>query len=333
MIQTMTLQNKITTKLPNTITINSNFAEQRIDNFLFNKLKNLPKSHLYKMLRQGEIRVNKGRIGPSYKLQAGDIIRLPPFWQNFVAQGNELELKPGSNLINLLLNNIIFEDDRILVVNKPVGIAAHSGSGVKFGVIEILRAARPELQTLDLVHRLDRDTSGCLVLSKTRTALRQLHELIRDDMIMKKYLLLAKGCFKHKELTVEAPLARNQLSSGERIVTVTKNIDGGKECKTIFRPVRIYQDMSLLEAELKTGRTHQIRVHAACMKQPIAGDDKYGDKDFNNLMKEQFGLKRLFLHAKELRFVWPDGVKVNLVASLDSELEQTLMQLNHLNRR
>lgn len=324
-------QNKIAVKPSNTITININFADQRIDNFLFNKLKNLPKSHLYKMLRQGEIRVNKGRIGPSYKLQTDDVIRLPPFWQKFTTDTNDLMQKPGSNLIKLLLDNIIFEDDRILVVNKPFGIAAHSGSGVNFGVIEIMRAARPELHTLDLVHRLDRDTSGCLVLSKTRVALRELHELIRTGAILKKYMLLTNGCFNHDELIVDAPLLRNQLSSGERIVTVTKDIDGGKECKTIFRPIRIYKDMSLLEADLKTGRTHQIRVHAACMKHPIAGDDKYGDKEFNDLMKEKFGLKRLFLHAKELRFIWPDGTKVNLVASLDSELERVLKQINQIN--
>lgn len=323
---TMAQQDKTIIK-SNILTIDEGTAGQRIDNFLFNKLKNIPKSRIYRMLRHGEFRVNKGRIGPSYKLQPNDIVRIPPFW----SKANEVKAevtrnKPGSNLINLLLNSIIFEDDKIIVVNKPTGIASHGGSGINFGVIEILRAARPEIRDLELVHRLDRDTSGCIILAKKRSALRQLHELIRNGAIFKKYILLVRGHWNNGgEHVVDTPLLKNQLSSGERIVTVTQM---GKNSVTIFRPVRVGVEMSLLEAELKTGRTHQIRVHAAHIGYPIAGDEKYGDKEFNRKMSER-GLKRLFLHAKEMRFIWPEETKVNLVAPLDPQLEKIIKQISY----
>ena len=321
----MTQQDKLITKSNNLI-IDADAAGQRIDNFLFNKLKNIPKSRIYRMLRSGEVRVNKGRIGPSYKLQPNDLIRVPPFWsKTSEVEAEATRGKPGGNLINLLLDSVIFEDDKILVVNKPTGIASQGGSGINFGVIEILRAARPDIRDLELVHRLDRDTSGCIILAKKRSALRQLHELIRSGGIFKKYLLLVRGQWKNGEHIVDAPLLKNQLSSGERIVTVTQ---AGKASVTIFRPVRVSAEMSLLEAELKTGRTHQIRVHATHIGYPIAGDEKYGDKEFNRKMSE-LGLKRLFLHAKEMRFTWPDGVKVNLVASLDSQLEKIIKQFSY----
>jgi len=311
-------QDKLITKSNNLI-IDEDSAGQRIDNFLFNKLKNIPKSRIYRMLRHGEVRVNKGRIGPSYKIQLNDFIRVPPFWSEAEATRG----KPGSNLIKLLLDSVIFEDDKILVINKPSGIASHGGSGINFGVIEILRAARPDLKDLELVHRLDRDTSGCIILAKKRSALRQLHALIRSGEIFKKYILLVRGQWKNGERIVDAPLLKNQLSSGERIVTVKQ---AGKESVTIFRPIKVGAEKSLLEAELKTGRTHQIRVHAAHIGYPIAGDEKYGDKAFNNEMKK-LGLKRLFLHAKEMRFVWADGAKVNLVATLDPELNKIIQRM------
>lgn len=306
----------------NNLIIDEDYAGQRIDNFLFNKLKDIPKSRVYRMLRHGEVRVNKGRIRPSYKLQPNDAIRVPPFW----SETNEVEAtrgKPGSNLIKLLLDSVIFEDDKILVVNKPTGIASHGGSGINFGVIETLRAARPDLKNLELVHRLDRDTSGSIILAKKRSALRQLHELIRSGEIFKKYILLVRGQWKNGERIVDAPLLKNQLSSGERIVTVKQ---AGKESVTIFRSIKVGAEKSLLEAELKTGRTHQIRVHAAHIGYPIAGDEKYGDKVFNGEMKK-LGLKRLFLHAKEIRFAWADGTKVNLVATLDPELNKIIQQM------
>jgi 23S rRNA pseudouridine955/2504/2580 synthase len=315
----MTQQDKLITKSSN-LFIDADASGQRIDNFFFNKLKNIPKSRIYRMLRSGEIRVNKGRIEPSYKLKPNDLIRVPPFWNKTSQKG-----KPGSNLINLLLGNIIFEDDKILVINKPTGIASHGGSGINFGVIEILRAARPDIRDLELVHRLDRDTSGCIILAKKRSVLRQLHELIRSGGIFKKYLLLVRRQWKNGEHIVDAPLLKNQLSSGERIVTVTQ---AGKTSLTIFRPVRVSAEMSLLEAELKTGRTHQIRAHASHIGYPIAGDEKYGDKEFNRKMSE-LGLKRLFLHAKELQFAWPDGAKVNFVASLDQQLKKIIEQFSY----
>jgi len=274
------------------------------------------------MLRHGEVRVNKGRIGPSYKIQSNDSIRIPPFWSE-TSEAEATRGKPGSNLVKLLLDSIIFEDDKILVVNKPSGIASHGGSGISFGVIETLRAARPDLKDLELVHRLDRDTSGCIVLAKKRSALRRLHELIRNGEIFKKYILLVRGQWKNGERIVDAPLLKNQLSSGERIVTVKQ---AGKESVTIFRPIKVGAEKSLLEAELKTGRTHQIRVHAAHIGYPIAGDEKYGDKEFNRKMG-LLGLKRLFLHAKEIRFAWADGTKVNLVASLDQQLSEVIQRL------
>lgn len=317
----MVHKNKLMTK-SNSLIVSTDTAGQRIDNFLFNKLKNIPKSRIYRMLRHGEVRVNKGRIGPSYKLLPGDCIRIPPFWNP--SETESAKGKPGSNLIKLLLNSVIFEDDRILVINKPTGIASHGGSGINFGVIEILRAARSDLKTLELVHRLDRDTSGCIILAKKRSALRELHELIRNGEIYKKYILLVRDHWENGERVVDAPLLKNQLSFGERIVTVKQT---GKESVTIFRPIRVGANMSLVEAELRTGRTHQIRVHAAHIGYPIAGDEKYGDKKFNHRMS-LLGLKRLFLHAKEMRFVWPDGGKVNLVASLDPELERTIKQIS-----
>ncbi|HBC71157.1 MAG TPA: 23S rRNA pseudouridine(955/2504/2580) synthase [Coxiellaceae bacterium] len=290
-----------------------------MDNFLFNKLKNVPKSRIYRMLRGGEVRVNKKRAAPSYKIQSDDLIRIPPFWaEETLSKG-----KPGSNLIKLLLDAIIFEDNRILVINKPSGIASHGGSGINFGVIETLRAARPDLKNLELVHRLDRDTSGCLILAKKRSALRELHKLIFDGAILKKYVLLVRGQWQGGERAVDASLLKNQLKSGERMVTIDHQ---GKDSLTIFRPLKVGIVASLIEAELKTGRTHQIRVHALHIGYPIAGDEKYGDSEFNAKMKE-LGLKRMFLHAEKISFCWATKEKVEFVAKLDKELEEFLKVL------
>lgn len=302
------------------LTVDENSFDRRIDNFLFNKIKNVPKSRIYRMLRKGDVRVNKKRVSPSYKLQLGDLIKIPPFWSE---EPQGVKKTPQNNLIKLLLSRIIFEDDRILVVNKPHGIASHGGSGINFGVIEILRFARPDLKKLELVHRLDRDTSGCVVLAKKNSSLRELHQLIREGKVFKKYILLVRGQWKNGERIVNAPLLKNQLHSGERLVKIDQR---GKESITIFRPIKISEKMSLLEAELRTGRTHQIRVHITSIGYPIAGDEKYGDKKFNTEIKS-IGLKRSFLHAMEVRFVWLDGTKVNLVANLDQELEQVLKKL------
>ena len=308
----MQRQEKITNKVHNLV-IDEELAGQRLDNFLFNKIKNVPKSRIYRMLRGGEVRVNKKRVGPSYKIQPDDSIRIPPFW----AEETLNKGKPGSNLIKILLDAIIFEDNRILVINKPCGIASHGGSGINFGVIETLRTARPDLKNLELVHRLDRDTSGCLILAKKRSALRELHKLIFDGAIVKKYLLLVRGEWKEGERAVDMPLLKNQLQSGERMVTVDQQ---GKKSLTIFRPIKIATTASLIEAELKTGRTHQIRVHASHIGYPIAGDEKYGDSEFNAEMKN-LGLKRMFLHAEKISFCWATKEKAEFKAKLDEELE------------
>lgn len=295
------------------IVVDQEHDKRRLDNFLFNQLKNVPKSRIYRMLRGGEVRVNKKRVGPSYKIQTDDLIRVPPVW----IEAESDKRAPGSKLISLLLNAIVFEDDRVLVINKPSGVASHGGSGINFGVIDILRAARPDLKNLELVHRLDRDTSGCLILAKKRSALRKLHELIRDGKMYKKYILLVHGSWQGGARTVDVPLLKNQLHSGERIVTVNPE---GKKSKTIFRPIKVSTDVSLLEAELKTGRTHQIRVHAAHIGYPILGDAKYGnDKDDSKI--KRLGVKRLFLHAERVSFYWSVSDKADFVVAIDEEFK------------
>ena len=291
------------------LTIDPDLAGQRIDNFLFHSLKGVPKSRIYRMLRQGEVRINKQRVLPSYKIQAKDIVRIPPVWR----LDNPHNKSPGKKLRELMLQSIIFEDHKILAINKPAGIASHSGSGINFGVIEILRAARPELKNLELVHRLDKDTSGCLILAKKRTVLRELHQLIRDAAILKKYLLLVRGRWCGGKRVVNAPLVKNNACAGTHLVSVAKN------AVTIFRPLKIGEKMSLIEAELQTGRTHQIRLHAAYINHPIAGDKKYGDKKFNQQAR-QLGLDRLFLHANLVQFKWLDGSNTKIVVPLDQRL-------------
>ncbi|MDR1057546.1 MAG: RluA family pseudouridine synthase [Coxiellaceae bacterium] len=310
--------NKLGQSKVTTLIIDEERVEQRLDNFLFNKFKNIPKSRIYKMLRSGEVRVNKKRAKPSYKLQLDDIIRIPPFWVEM-----SVENKPGHNLVKLLLSTIVFEDSKILVINKPASIASHGGSGINFGAIEILRAARSDLKNLELVHRLDRDTSGCLILAKKRSALRELHKLTNDGKILKKYMLLVKGNWQNGQRIVDMPLLKSVVKSGERIVTVN---NGGKESITIFRPLKVGKDVSLLEAELKTGRTHQIRAHASFIGYPIAGDKKYGDAEFNSMMKK-LGLRRLFLHAKKISFCWRTGEEVNFLTKLSDSLQNILSQI------
>ena len=294
----------------NKITINEEQAGQRVDNFLFSYLKNIPRSRIYSMIRRGELRINGGRVKPLRKLKIGDNIRLPPLShvQDSQEEGGRT---PGSRLIQLLLASIIFEDKRILVINKPDGIASHGGNGINFGAIEILRHAREDLKDLSLVHRLDRDTSGCLMLAKRRSALRELHRLMVVRKIIKKYLLVVRGEWLDGERLVDLPLLKNHLRSGERMVLVDPV--SGKEALTLFRPIARSPTMSLLEAELKTGRTHQIRVHAAHTGYPIAGDQKYGDSQFNEQLKHQ-GFNRLMLHAHSISFVWENGGAANFTA-------------------
>ena len=296
-------------------------AGQRIDNFLVTTLKGVPKSRVYRMLRKGEVRVNKGRVKATYRLVAGDSVRIPPVR---VAEAGD-KVAPGERVLQRIESGILLEEKGFLVLNKPSGIAVHGGSGLNYGVIEALRASRPEAPYLELVHRLDRDTSGCLLIAKRRSVLRELHRLLREDGMDKRYLALLKGAWRGGERRVTAALRKNTLKSGERMVVVDPV--EGKQALSLFRPMTRYRDATLAEVTLKTGRTHQIRVHATSMGQPIAGDEKYGDTAFNATLRRQ-GLKRLFLHAHSLAFRLP-GIEdeIRVTAPLDDELSAVLNKL------
>lgn len=302
------------------ITISDEFSDQRIDNYLITKLKGVPRSHIYRILRKGEVRVNKKRAAPSYRLISGDQIRIPPLK---LAPTEKTSSAP-STLVQFLKRRIVYEDNNLIIINKPTGIPVHGGSQVKIGLIEAMRQIFPALPHLELAHRLDADTSGCLILAKKRSILRELHALLREGKIKKNYFALTKGTWSNDELRVNAPLKKNYLSSGERIVKVQKE---GKDSLTIFKPIEIFNETTLVEAQLMTGRTHQIRVHTQSKRHPIAGDEKYGDREFNKRMKKM-GLKRLFLHAHSLEFILPStGQKINAISPLDIELSQVLDQL------
>lgn len=302
------------------ITIEPDYAGQRIDNFLLARLKGVPKTRIYRLLRKGEVRVNKKRVDASDRLQAGDKVRIPPVQ---VAESVTPE-RPGRSLMRLLSERVLYEDKSLLIVNKPSGIPVHGGSQVKIGMVEALRCMHPEWPHLELAHRLDADTSGCLVLAKKRGVLKELHELFRSGKMQKIYLALTRGHWKEAECRVEVSLQKNHLSSGERIVRVSQD---GKASLTIFKPLETFTDAMLVEAHLYTGRTHQIRVHAEHRHHPIAGDEKYGDRDFNKKMRER-GLKRLFLHANSLEFVLPStGQTIRVSAPLDADLLDCLNNL------
>lgn len=302
-----------------TLDVDEGGAGQRIDNFLLKHLKGVPKSRIYRILRKGEVRVNKKRIKPEYRLVLGDQVRIPPIRVSEQAAAP----RPADRVLALLEQSILYEDKGLLVLNKPAGIAVHGGSGVAYGVIEGMRALRPEAKFLELAHRLDRDTSGCLVIAKKRSVLRAFHTLLREGGSEKQYLCLVMGRWKGGGRRVEAPLRKNVLSSGERIVRVSED---GKPSLSIFTPVTIYDDCSLMRVKLVTGRTHQVRVHAQYSGHPIAGDEKYGDEAFNRQMSE-LGLKRLFLHASELRFTLSDEATIHVEAPLDPQLQAILDRL------
>jgi len=293
---------------------------QRIDNFLMRRLKGVPRSVIYRILRRGEVRVNAGRIGPDYRLAAGDQVRVPPVR----TAAERPAAQPAAGLSATLAASILYEDDRLLVVNKPAGLAVHGGSGLSYGVIEALRALRPGERELELVHRLDRDTSGCLMLAKRRSLLRLLHSLQREGRIEKRYLALLAGRWRRGAARVDAPLRKSVLQGGERMVKVAAD---GKEAVTEFRVVQRYADCTLVEAGLVTGRTHQIRVHAAHLGTPILGDAKYGDAEANRRYR-QLGLRRLFLHAAALVIHWPgEEPPLRVDAPLDPDLAQFVRKL------
>lgn len=301
-------------------TVDADYAGQRIDNFLLAQLKGVPKSLIYRIIRKGEVRVNKGRIKPDYKLQDGDQVRIPPVR---VAAAQEL---PSAKLdrIQALEQQVLYEDDVLMVLNKPAGLAVHGGSGLQFGLIEGLRALRPDAKHLELVHRLDRETSGCILISKRRSALRNLHEQLRSKTMDKQYLALVRGHWQEHVKFIAAPLQKNTLKSGERVVRVDSE---GKASETRFRIKQQFAQCSLVEASPITGRTHQIRVHALHAGHPIAHDPKYGDQEFDQYT-EKLGLNRLFLHAHQLTFKHPQsGERITVNAPMDKTLDKVLKQL------
>ncbi|HEI8689939.1 23S rRNA pseudouridine(955/2504/2580) synthase RluC [Proteus mirabilis] len=305
------------------VTIDGDEAGQRIDNFLLARLKGVPKSMIYRIIRKGEVRVNKGRIKPEYKLAAGDSIRIPPVR---VAEKEEHTVSPKLEKVSALAECILYEDEHVMLINKPSGTAVHGGSGLSFGVIEGLRALRPEARFLELVHRLDRDTSGVLLIAKKRSALRSLHEQLRLKQMQKDYLALVRGQWQSHTKVVQAPLLKNILQSGERVVKVSSE---GKPSETRFKVEERFEFATLVKASPVTGRTHQIRVHTLHAGHPIAFDDRYGDRDFDTQLAST-KLNRLFLHASSLTFIHPStGEKMRIEAPMDKTLRYCLQVLRN----
>lgn len=303
------------------VTVTEDQQGQRIDNFLVTHLKGVPKSAIYKILRKGGVRVNKKRVKPVYKLQMDDLIRIPPIK---VAEREEFVPK-NLDKISALEDAILFEDQYLIVINKPSGMAVHGGSGLSYGLIEALRVLRPQEKNLELVHRLDRDTSGCLLISKKRSILKGLHEQLREKTMEKNYWALVVGEWAAKIKNVTEPLRKNTLQSGERVVRVDE--EQGKASHTRFRVLERFDGCTLVQASPVTGRTHQIRVHTQCKGHPIACDDKYGDQVFDSRMREM-GLSRLFLHAHDLRFLHPKHeTTMHVEAPLDKALNNALKTL------
>lgn len=305
------------------VEVDADQAGQRLDNFLMARLKGVPKSRVYNILRKGEVRVNKGRCKPDYKLIAGDLVRIPP-----VRMSEKAALPtPSHVLTSTLQNSILFENDGLLIINKPPGLAVHGGSGVSLGLIEVLRQMRPESRYLELVHRLDRDTSGCIMIAKKRSMLRHLQAAFRDkgsSGIRKVYQALVIGAWPMACRRIDAPLLKLEVGSGERIVKVHAE---GKPSLTEFAVLQPYQGFTLVEARPITGRTHQIRVHAQYAGHSLVGDEKYGNDQINEQMR-QMGIRRLFLHAAQLGFYLPGQAEMTVVdAPLSRDLAEPLLKL------
>jgi len=296
--------------------ISADQAGQRLDNYLLTELRGVPRSHVYRLIRSGQVRVNSGRVQARYRLRTGDRVRVPP-----VRVGPAPSLPDPETGLAWLAQRIIYEDERMLVVDKPAGLAVHGGSGLDFGLIEGLRSLRPGLKTLELVHRLDRGTSGCVMVAKRRSALRTLHALIRDGEVEKRYLALVRGQWQLGSVDIDTPLSVVRDAAGQKVRATAD----GKPALSRFRLVQHYARFaSLVEVEIPTGRTHQIRVHAATAGHPVAGDERYGDRDFNARCAER-GLRRMFLHAQLVSFSWPDnGEAFAVSAPLPDELRAFL---------
>ncbi|MDQ1363446.1 MAG: rRNA pseudouridine synthase [Pseudomonadota bacterium] len=303
-----------------TIEISARHSDQRLDNFLIGQLKGLPKSLVYKLLRSGQVRVNKGRKKADYRLQAGDQVRIPPV---NIQEKTDNESAP-KYLLEQVRQCILFEDEFILALNKPVGLAVHGGSNIRFGAIEVLRQLRPDDDMLELAHRLDRDTSGVLLFAKTRPTLMRLHELFRNEHQMQKiYQAILVDRWQGGERLIDVPLRKNSMQGGESMVVVDHK--EGKESRSLFIPQAYYETATLMEIHLQTGRTHQIRVHAAHVGHPVAGDSKYGDEGFNRYLKEQ-GLKRMFLHAWQLRFKLDKNYTITAPVDADWQRAMDLLE-------
>ena len=301
---------------PRFVTVDEFSVGQRLDNYLIKLLKGVPKSRIYRIIRKGEVRVNKGRKKADYKLKAEDLIRIPP-----IRTSTEKEIKPSQSLLKLLENAVLYEDKGMLIINKIHGMSVHGGSGISVGIIEALKSQYKE--PIELVHRLDRATSGCLILAKKRSVLKSLHSQLVNHQLEKRYTALVKDTWSKKKHTIDAPIYQNSRYS----VIDSK----GKDSLSHFHPIKNFElgdfNASLVEVSIETGRTHQIRVHAKFAAHPIAQDDKYGDGDFNQFMKKK-GLNRLFLHAKTLTFTNPLTNEIQKVnAPLPDDLETFLKKL------
>ncbi|HEY7740250.1 MAG TPA: RluA family pseudouridine synthase [Steroidobacteraceae bacterium] len=297
---------------------------QRLDNFLLRELAGVPKSRIYRLLRRGEVRVNGKRKGPDYRLAADDEVRLPPVR---LESAGAAATRPAPDRLQASVRAaILHEDARVLVLNKPAGLAVHGGSGLAFGVIEALRALRPE-EPLELAHRLDRDTSGCLLVARTRPALRMLHALMREGGVEKHYAALVAGRWRLGRKIIDAPVLTRQRQGGERVVRVHA---GGKIAISEFAPSESFGELAtLMDVAIRTGRTHQIRVHAAFAGHPVAGDEKYGDRAANAALAG-LGLRRMFLHAASVAFTWPDsGAPFRALAPLPEDLAELLTALRN----
>jgi 23S rRNA pseudouridine955/2504/2580 synthase len=299
------------------VRIDADGAGQRVDNFLHRELPGVPRGRVYRLLRRGEVRVNGGRVRADYRLEAGDEVRIPPV--RLRAEG----APPPAGRAAAILDHVLYEDKRLLVIDKPTGVAVHGGSGISHGVIELLRAARPDLRDLSLVHRLDRETSGCLVLAKKRSALRALHEKFRQGVVEKNYLALVVGDWQLGEQIIDKPLLVTHRRGGERHVIVSSD---GKSAQTRVRLSRTYREYSLVQCSPLTGRTHQIRVHLQSVGFPIAGDDRYGDAEANRRLAA-LGLPRLFLHAQSISFPDEHGNELHFTATLAADLNGFLTKL------
>ncbi|QJC31534.1 RluA family pseudouridine synthase [Enterobacteriaceae endosymbiont of Donacia tomentosa] len=303
----------------------SDIEKQRIDNFLINKFKNIPKSMIYRVLRQGKIKVNKHKVSPNYKITSQDILKLPYFYSN---QNIKKKYFPKLQKINFLKKTIIFEDKYILAINKPYGLAVHGGSGINYGIIENFRFLYKKNFFLELVHRIDKETSGVLLMAKKRSALKILQEQLRKQDIIKEYIALVKGnYFKKKYTLIKGFLLKNFLN---KKIKVQPSTHEGKYSETKFRVIKNYEEVMLVKIKPLTGRTHQIRVHMSHIGCPIINDQRYGSKIFNTKFKKKNKLNRLFLHAKNIQFIHPITKKnINITAPLDSELSNCLLQLNY----